>query len=176
MKIRQRGFTLIELLIVVAMILIIAAIAIPSLLRSKMAANQASAVSSLRTVNTANVTYESSYNIGYANTLGMLGGPPAAPATCNLSELIDPVLSTATAGTPKDGYTYTYNGATAFTGVVPGGCTAGWLDFSTNATPLNNTMGQNVYCVDDSGVVRIDVTGTYNGNSCWTSGLPALQN
>ncbi|MDE3170562.1 MAG: prepilin-type N-terminal cleavage/methylation domain-containing protein [Acidobacteriota bacterium] len=172
---RQKGFTLIELLIVVAIILIIAAIAIPNLLQSKMAANQASAVGSLRTINTADVTYSSSYNIAYANTLAMLGGPTGVAATCNLSELIDPVLSTATAGVPKSGYTFTYTGATAFTGVTPAGCTAGWLNFSVNATPLNNSTGHNVYCIDDSGVIRVDITAAYNGNACGTSGLPAMQ-
>ena len=70
---KQKGFSLIELLIVVAIILIIAAIAIPNLLRSRMAANEASAVGSLRTINTSNVTYASTYGIGFAGTLAMLG-------------------------------------------------------------------------------------------------------
>ncbi len=69
MKKRDQGFSLIELLIVVAIILIIAAIAIPNLLRSRMAANEASAVGSIRTVNTAEVTFNSTYNDGFANTL-----------------------------------------------------------------------------------------------------------
>src|SRR2546427_11997753 len=76
MERNSRGFSLIELLIVVAIILIIAAIAIPNLLRSRLAANQASAVGSLRTLNTANITYASTYNTGYSSALSYLG--PAA--------------------------------------------------------------------------------------------------
>ena len=75
----SRGFSLIELLIVVAIILIIAAIAIPNLLRSRIAANQASAVGSLRTLNTADVTYATTYNTGYAAYLSYMG--PGAAAT-----------------------------------------------------------------------------------------------
>jgi type IV pilus assembly protein PilA len=78
---KQKGFSLIELLIVVAIILIIAAIAIPNLLRARIAANEASAVSSLRTLNTSQVTYTTTYpTIGYASTLATLG---PADATCS---------------------------------------------------------------------------------------------
>jgi len=73
---KEKGFSLIELLIVVAIILIIAAIAVPNLLKSKMAANEASAAATLRSVATANVTYSTSYGIGYAPSLVALG-PPA---------------------------------------------------------------------------------------------------
>ncbi|PYQ41375.1 MAG: pili assembly chaperone, partial [Acidobacteria bacterium] len=72
---KQKGFSLIELLIVVAIILIIAAIAIPNLLRARMAANESAAASSVRTINTAMVSYITAYpTVGYAATLAALGG------------------------------------------------------------------------------------------------------
>ena len=93
---KQKGFSLIELLIVVAIILIIAAIAIPNLLRARMAANESSAVASIRTITTGEVTYQTAYpTVGYAPALGNLGG--ALGAACAPSSttacLIDAVLS-----------------------------------------------------------------------------------
>ena len=101
MRNKQKGFSLIELLIVVAIILIIAAIAIPNLLRSKMAANEASAVGSVRTLNTACVTYSTTYTT-YPTTLANLG--PATSATSATADLVDSVLATGT----KSGYVFTY--------------------------------------------------------------------
>ena len=84
---KQKGFSLIELLIVVAIILIIAAIAIPNLLRSRMAANEASAVGSLRTINTAQVTFNSTYGIGYG-ALTALSTPVAGCAGATSAALL----------------------------------------------------------------------------------------
>jgi type IV pilus assembly protein PilA len=117
MRNKQKGFSLIELLIVVAIILIIAAIAIPNLIRSKMAANEASAVATLRTLNTAEVVFSSTYNVTntFAPTLAALGdGGTAGQCTAGFVPtsasacLIDSALQGANAGTGKSGYQITY--------------------------------------------------------------------
>ena len=100
---RERGFSLIELLIVVAIILIIVAIAIPDLLKSRQAANQASAVASLRTINSSEVTFASTYNTGYSSTLVQLDGS-ALVATIASAGLIDSIVG----GGQKSGYLYLY--------------------------------------------------------------------
>ena len=107
MRNKQKGFSLIELLIVVAIILIIAAIAIPNLLRAKMAANEASAVGSLRTINTSCVEYSTTYGVGFPSSLASLGG--TGTATSASAGLIDSVL----AGGVKSGYTFAFTPGTA---------------------------------------------------------------
>ena len=112
---KQKGFSLIELLIVVAIILIIAAIAIPNLLRSRIAANEASAVGSLRTINTAEVTYASTYPAqGFAATLGALGPGSSTTATSTNANLLDSVLGCTTQPCTKSGYVFAV-GATSGT-------------------------------------------------------------
>src|ERR1700736_1400683 len=96
---KQKGFSLIELLIVVAIILIIAAIAIPNLLRARIAANESSAVASIRTLNTAQISYNSAFpTVGFAGTLGALSGTctgATAPTTAGAC-LIDTQLASGT--------------------------------------------------------------------------------
>src|SRR5215472_1785459 len=105
---RTRGFSLIELLIVVAIILIIAAIAIPSLLQARIAANESSAVASLRTINTAMITYNSTYpSQGYAATLATLG-PDANPCTPSSTNAC--LIDSSLAGGWKSGYNFAATG------------------------------------------------------------------
>jgi prepilin-type N-terminal cleavage/methylation domain-containing protein len=157
----ELGFSLIELLIVVAIILIIAAIAIPNLLRSKMAANEASAVGSVRTINTAQVTYSSSWGIGYAANLGSLGASAAGACTATSTNacLIDNIL---TAGR-KSGYTFVTAGTLPQSGINNG--------FETNATPVSvGQTGQRAFCSDQSGVIRFNTTGAAIGTAAGSCG------
>ena len=154
MKKQPRGFTLIELLIVIAIILVIAAIAIPNLLRSRTAANQASAVSSLRTLSTAEVTYATTYNIGYSANLTDLG-PPATGVSPNstAADIIDSVLAGTGGPSEKSGYLFTYSPGAVASGKV--------MSFSIHADPVSRGLtGLNSYYVDDSGVIRENQSGT----------------
>jgi type IV pilus assembly protein PilA len=177
MKKKQKGFSLIELLIVVAIILIIAAIAIPNLLRSKMAANQASAVGSVRTINTAAITYNSTYGNGYPGNLVYIGNNGTTSVSCGNAELID---STLTAGT-KSGYTFVLTGGgtqlnsstSACGSSGPFGYQGGYV---VTAVPVTlGTTGQTSYCSDGTGVIRQNPTGALNagtGGLCVTTDSP----
>jgi type IV pilus assembly protein PilA len=153
----QSGFSLIELLIVVAIILIIAAIAIPNLLRSRMAANEASAVGSIRTMNTAAISYNSTYGNGFPVSLAQIGTTGTAAVSCNNAELLDSVLTSGT----KSGYTFKILAGNGL-GAKPTGCTAaGSTDgYGGVATPVTlGTTGQRSFCSDATGVIRYDATG-----------------
>jgi type IV pilus assembly protein PilA len=142
LKKNQKGFSLIELLIVVAIILIIAAIAIPNLLRSRMAANEASAVGSLRTLNTAAVTYSSTYpSVGYPGTLASLAPPASGTADSASSDLVDSVLAAGT----KSGYQFVWSKGA-------GTPTTGYSIVSDPVAP--GTSGTRGFFTDQSGVIR----------------------
>ena len=146
-----QGFTLIELLIVVAIILIIAAIAIPNLIRSKIAANQVSAVESLRMINTAEASYAATYGIGYSANLLQLG-PPAAgvPITSSAAGLLDSVVASGL----KSGYAFVYSPVFQDQNGHYNGYTVTGNPFQPGLT------GSSYYFTDQTGVIRANNSGT----------------
>ena len=171
----EAGFSLLELLIVVAIILIIAAIAIPNLLNSRMAANEAAATQTVRTITTAAMSYSSTYGNGFPPTLAALGGPPAGAATCNQAILLDSILTTAP--NQKSGFTFAYTPVGAPVGAPPAGCgAAGYDAYLVTAVPNNvHLTGIRSFCSDEPGTIHFDVTGAVAGNQSACEALPPLQ-
>jgi prepilin-type N-terminal cleavage/methylation domain-containing protein len=168
---KSRGFSLIELLIVVAIILIIAAIAVPNLMRARIAANESAGASTVRTLNTAEATYSTTYvSSGYAPNLTVLG--PAgldcsvpANVTATSACLIDGTLSTAPF--TKGAFVYNISSSTSVPPVP---------DYLVTAISTTKTAATRDYCANTDGVVRSQVTtgsGIANATAC--SALPAIQ-
>jgi type IV pilus assembly protein PilA len=142
------GFSLIELLIVVAIILVIAAIAIPNLIRARIAANQAAAVEDCRTITGAEILYYTSYGVGFAPSLNALGGPAAGAPTASNAQLIDDALSTGN----RSGYIFSY---------VPLSIDANgaYQDYALNADPLAvGLSGNNHYFTDEPSIIHFNTS------------------
>ncbi len=143
------GFSLIEVLIVVAIILIIAAIAVPQYLKSRMQANEASAVSSLRAICSANTLYERNYQNGFAPTLAALGPVPGGgPPTAANADVLDPLV----AGGIKSGYQFVYASSSSAGGPPD--------KFVVNGNPISvGQTGNRYFFVDQSLVIRFETVG-----------------
>jgi len=152
---RTAGFSLIELLIVIVVMLVIAAIAIPSILRARMAANEASAVASLRSITTAQAAYISTYQ-GYAPSLAALGPAPGggSPGPAN-ADLIDSVLASGI----KNGYSFVHNALDA-------DGNGRFESYTVNANPVSfGQTGEKYFFVDQTNVLRYADNGPAGPNS-----------
>ena len=155
---KKRGFSLIELLIVVAIILVISAIAIPNMLSARIRANEASAVASVRAVNTAQVSYVTTYpTVGYADELAKLGAPTdGSPVSATRAGLLDFVLGCASQPCSKSGYKFSVlntSGSPISTYTVTG-------------VPLSmGVSGRRGFCSDKSNALLSDPAGGTNCTS-----------
>ena len=163
---QQSGFTLLELMIVIVLILILSAIAIPCFTTSKISANEASAVASLRAINTAEISYQATYG-GFAESLGNLGGAEPCKKSAETACLLDQSLAQGS----KSGYRFV-----AIGGNASGGLNTSYL---VGAAPeVFDRSGKRLFCSTDKNVIRVDLnaggsTIPPGTDQCLT--FPALQ-
>lgn len=166
---KHKGFSLIELLIVVAIILVIAAIAIPNLVRARMAANDSSAAGSMHAINVAEVGYFGAYeSIGFPPTISPLGGAdPCSPSSATAC-LIDQTIA---GGSPKSGYTFTAAGS-------PSAGNNNNNQFYSTGTPVSGVAGTRAYCSTEDMVIRLQTAGNITQVSSYAAclGLSAMNN
>ena len=148
-----KGFSLIELLMVVAIILVIAAIAIPNLLQARISANESSAVGSLSAVKSAEIAYYTAYPaVGYAPDIGTLGGASPCTPSSTTACLLDSFLSAATPGSGgKAGYYY------LATGIMTPGAVNNSAFVAAAAPMLAHSTGNHDYCSTNDGVLRSQI-------------------
>jgi len=148
---KQRGFSLIELLIVVAIILIIAAIAVPNLLKARIAANEASAVGTMRTINTSQSVYLNAFpSVGYADVLTKLAEPKDGNITSTSAGLIDWVIGCASQPCSKAGYYFSIENATG----------SPINTYNVYGVPMQkNVTGRRGFCADQTGTISADPNG-----------------
>jgi type IV pilus assembly protein PilA len=168
------GFSLIELLVVVAIILIIAAIAIPQLLKARIAANEAAGAETVRTLTTASMAYSSTWGNGFPPTLATLGGLAGAAATCDQANLMDPTITSVP--NQKSGFTFAFT-AVGPPVIAPVGCSApGANAYLITATPITEFVtGIRSFCSDEPGVIHYDTSGATPSSQAQCEALAPLQ-
>lgn len=151
---KQRGFSLIELLLVVAIILIIASIAIPSLIKSRVAANNSAAAATIRTINTAEISYTTAYPTAGFATIKTLGpgaaSCPTSGATSSAACILDSTLGCTATWCKRGAYWYS---VTLTTG-----------DYTVNAVPISG-MGSAAYCSNGDAALHVQTPNTVSGTS-----------